>query len=162
MGSEIRERNKQRENYKKSKIASQQSFGGGTYVPMPHKLLTSKEYAGLSPIAKALLVDMMAQYLPLKNNGDLCVAFSVMQTYGWKSTTTLRKARNELMDKGFIILTKQGDRKRPHLYAFTFFNIDPCTDIHGRSKIDLAPTEEPLNYWMASDVEHKPKLKLVM
>lgn len=108
---------------------------------MPHCLLESKVYVGLSAYAVKLLTDLLAQFKGF-NNGDLCLAWSIMEKRGWKSRDTLDRARKELLDVELILVSRRGDRKRPNLYALTFFAIDECG-----GKLDIKPTEKPTSRW---------------
>ena len=65
-----------------------------------------------------------------------------MKKRGWKSRDTLNKARKELLDVELILITRHGDRKRPHLYALTFFAIDECN-----GKLDVKATKRPPSTW---------------
>ena len=88
------------------------------------------------------------------NNGNLCLAWSLMEKRGWKSRDTLNKARRELLDADLILVTRFGDRKRPNLYALTFSAIDECG-----GKLDVEPTTRPPSTWKRHDAP--PPLKIV-
>ncbi|GJM17486.1 MAG: hypothetical protein DHS20C13_28130 [Thermodesulfobacteriota bacterium] len=122
----------------------------GGFAALPHCLLESKVYIDLSAHAVKLLNDLLAQFKGF-NNGDLCLAWSIMEKRGWKSRDTLNKARKELLDVELILVSRHGDRKRPHLYALTFFAIDECN-----GKLDINATQRPLSLWR----KHKPLLPL--
>ncbi len=130
---------------KKNWLSSERRESGG-FAALPHCLLESKVYIGLSAHAVKLLNDLLAQFKGF-NNGDLCLAWSIMTKRGWKSRDTLNKARKELLDVELIIVSRYGDRKRPHLYALTFFAIDECG-----GKLDINTTERPLSLWR----KHEP------
>jgi len=112
----------------------------GAFAALPHCLLENKVYTGLSAHAVKLLDDLLAQFKGF-NNDDLCLAWSIMAKRGWKSRDTLNKARKELLDVELIIVSRYGDRKRPHLYALTFFAIDECS-----GKLDIKATAKPREY----------------
>ena len=79
----------------------------------------------LSPHAKALLLDLGAQYRG-DNNGDLSCAWKLMKPRGWRSEATLHKAKHELLDGGFMFEARKG--RRPNvcgLYALTWLFLDP-------------------------------------
>lgn len=116
--------------------------GGGTFVALPHYVLCSPELAALSPHAIKLLIDLLSQYR-LDNNGDLTMAWTIMQTRGWKSKDTLNKARKELLDAGFIVTTRQGGLHQCSLFAVTFFAINECNGKH-----DMRPTTRPPGGWV--------------
>lgn len=113
----------------------------GNFVALPNVILRSKEFASLSPRALKLLFDLLAQY-NLRNNGDLSIAWTLMAPRGWRSKATLHKAKQELLDEGFLMLTRQGGRNQCSLYAVTFFSIDECG-----GKLDTSATNSPPGGW---------------
>ena len=125
---------------KKNWLSPERREPGG-FAALPHCLLESQVYIGLSAHAIKLLNDLLAQFKGF-NNGDLCLAWSIMEKRGWKSRDTLNKARQELLDVELILVARYGDRKRPHLYALTFFAIDEC-----KGMLDIKSTEKPPSYW---------------
>ncbi|MDO8262019.1 MAG: hypothetical protein Q7T21_02225 [Gallionella sp.] len=125
---------------KKNWLSPERREPGG-FAAMPHCLLASHVYINLSAHAIKLLYDLLAQFKGF-NNGDLCLAWSIMEKRGWKSRDTLNKARQELLDCELILVSRYGDRKRPHLYALTFFAIDECG-----GKLDIKATERPVSTW---------------
>lgn len=125
---------------KKNWLSPERRESGG-FAALPHCLLESNVYIGLSAHAVKLLNDLLAQFKGF-NNGDLCLSWSIMEKRGWKSRDTLNKARKELIDTELIIVSRYGDRKRPHLYALTFFAVDECS-----GKLDINATQKPLSLW---------------
>lgn len=116
--------------------------GEGLFIPLSFDMLRSAEFASLSYHATKLLFDLLQQY-NLRNNGDLGMSFEhFMKPRGWKSKETLNNARIELLEKGFIIITRQGGMRECSLYAVTFFAIDECD-----GKLDVSATRRPLNLW---------------
>lgn len=113
----------------------------GSFAAVPHAVLEHPNYAALHARAVKLLWDIYAQYRG-SNNGDLCAAFSVMKKKGWTSKDQLWKATMELRERGWIVVTRQGGRHKPNLYAVTFQAIDECNN-----KLDMQPTVTPLGYW---------------
>ena len=113
----------------------------GPFVALPHRVLKHENFVRLSPSAVKLLVDLASQYTG-NNNGDLCATYSLMQTRGWKSKETLQNARNELIHYGIIMLTRQGGRNMPSLYALTWFSVDEC-----KGKLDFPETRKPPGDW---------------
>lgn len=99
-------------------------------------------------------MDLAAQFKGY-NNGDLCMAWTLMEKRGWKSRDTLNKARKELLDVDLILVSRRGDRKRPNLYALTFFAIDECG-----GKLDMKPTDRPHSTWRLH--EPFPPIKIAM
>ena len=113
----------------------------GPYIAIPLSVLNSGEFTALSCIAVKLLLDLNAQYRG-NNNGDLCLAWTVMVKRGWRSRETLDRACKELTAAEFIVVARQGGRNLPSLYALTYLGIDEC-----KGKIDIAPTVVPPSYW---------------
>ena len=125
---------------KKNWLSPERREPGG-FAALPHCLLESKVYIRLSAHAIKLLNDLLVQFKGF-NNGDLCMAWTIMEKRGWKSRDTLNKARKELLNVDLILVARYGDRKRPLLSALTFFAIDEC-----QGKLDIKPTERPPSYW---------------
>lgn len=136
---------------KKNWLSPERRETGG-FAALPHCLLESGVYIGLSAHAVKLLIDLLAQFKGF-NNGDLCLSWSIMEKRGWKSRDTLNKARKELMDVELIFVSRYGDRKRPHLYALTFFAVDECG-----GKLDISATSKPLSLWRLH--ESSPPIKI--
>jgi len=115
---------------------------GGTFAAIPHACLEHKNYARLSPRAVKLLLDLLAQYRG-QNNGDLTASWTVMRERGWKSKAQMFKALRELIDTGWIILTRQGGRNACSLFAVTFRPIDHC----GGKLIEVTSTATAPGDW---------------
>ncbi len=97
---------------------------GGPFLALPRDLIEHPAFLRLSAYAKALLIDLGAQYRG-DNNGDLCCAWKVMQPRGWRSEATLHKAKRELLDGGFLFEARKGHRPNVcGLYALTWLNFD--------------------------------------
>lgn len=114
----------------------------GPFVSLP-KAVIKKMQEKLSACGYKLLIDLFEQYNG-SNNGDLTLAWSVMKKKGWKSKETLNNTRKELINQGFIELTRQGTL-RPHscsLYAVTWRGIDDCN-----GKLELNPTATGSGTW---------------
>jgi hypothetical protein len=79
----------------------------GQYSAIPHIVLDSEAFKGASHPAKALLFELMRQHTG-KNNGHLHLSASWLKHRGWKSRDVITRARNELMERNLIILTRQG------------------------------------------------------
>jgi hypothetical protein len=125
---------------KKNWLSPERREPGG-FAALPHCLLGSQVYIDLSAHAVKLLNDLLTQFKGF-NNGDLCLAWTIMEKRGWKSRDTLNKARQELLDKELILISRYGGRRRAQLYALTFFAIDECND-----KLDIKATERPPSLW---------------
>ena len=113
----------------------------GWFFRFPVEVLDSPAYCGLSFKARALLLDMGAQYRG-NNNGDLAAPWSWMRRRGWKSKDTLRRALCELLEMGMIEMTRRGGLHCPNLYAVTWLGIDACGD-----KLDCKPNPVPSALW---------------
>lgn len=138
---------------KKNWLSPERREPGG-FAALPHCLLESKVYIELSSHAIKLLNDLLVQFKGF-NNGDLCMAWTIMEKRGWKSRDTLNKARKELLNVELILVARYGDRKRPHLYALTFFAIDEC-----QGKLDINPTEKPPSCWRLHEPVPPIRIKL--
>jgi len=125
---------------------------GGSFFALPCRVLDSRAYIGLSMYARALLIDLGAQYRG-DNNGDLAAPWRLMKARGWRSQDTLHKAKRELLSAGLIVETRLGSRpNRATLYALTFYGIDDCG-----GKLDLPAKAFPFGQWARSE----PALPLV-
>lgn len=132
---------------------------GGNFAVLPHAVINSQNFMQASGFAIKLLMQMMAQLRfekdgGTKNNGDLCVSWSLMKNRGWRSKSTLQRAREELLYYGFIEQTRQGlalVKGVPNLYAVTFLAIDEC-----KGKLDVAPTRKPSGRWKIEKAIYKP------
>lgn len=111
------------------------------FVMLRKDIINSEQYARLSHKAVKLLVDVLEQYNG-GNNGDLCITMSVMKKKGWISSGTLHAAKDELVNKGWLELTRQGGRHKCSLYAVSFYKIDECGGKH-----DRRCTTTPSNSW---------------
>lgn len=124
---------------------------GGSFFAIPHAVLNSENYLKLSGYAVKLLNDIGVQFNGA-NNGDFCIAWKLMEKRGWKSKGTLHGAKQELLHYGMIILTKQGGRHTPSLYAFSWLAIDEC-----KGKLEVSSTRTPPGNWKASIPDFKTK-----
>lgn len=119
---------------------------GGSFIAVPRAILEHRNYIALSAHAVKLFYDLYAQYRG-NNNGDLCAAWKLMAARGWKSRDTLTKARAELLERGWIVVSRQGGRRIPTLYALTFMAIDECG-----GKLDISPTRTPPGHWKTNSL----------
>jgi len=105
--------------YEKGKARSAET----RYLGIPYRILIHPNFARISPHAVKLLVDIGMQYMGA-NNGDLCATWSAMVKRGWRSKETLSDAIQELEAYGLIVLTQQGGRNKPNLYALSWLLVD--------------------------------------
>lgn len=139
----------------KTKEKAQGRRESGAFIPIPTSVKHSENNKKLSKNGKAFLFDFIGQVRFKKggtvNNGDLCAAPSIMQEYGWNSNESISYAVQELLHYEFIILTRRGDRRRPHLYGITWWAIDECG-----GKLDSGMVSNvPLNGWKKSKEKWK-------
>ncbi|MEM8489627.1 MAG: hypothetical protein AAF756_02290 [Pseudomonadota bacterium] len=103
--------------------------------------MNSREYMDLSGSAAKLLQELCYQLTDC-NNGDLTLAFSVLQQRGWRSRATVERARDELLQADLIQQTRQGRFLNPggicSLYGVTWLKIH-----ESRRNLDIAATREP-------------------
>lgn len=96
----------------------------GPFVALPWSVLDSPAFRRLSMHARALLLEVARQYVR-DNNGRLLLSRAYMATRGWKSADMLNKAKQELLDGGFIHQTVQGHRpNKASWYALTWQTLD--------------------------------------
>jgi hypothetical protein len=112
----------------------------GGFVKLHHIVLGSAQFAALSPRAVKLLLDLLAQYRG-NNNGDLCATWTLMHSRGWRSRDQLHKALLELIERQWIVQTRQGGMHAPSLYATTIFALDPS------AKIEITAPNFPRGEW---------------
>ena len=130
----------------------------GRFAQLPHVVLNSSDYIGLSYKSKALLVDLVHQYNG-KNNGDLTAALGTLKARGWQRSATLTNAVKELMQANLVIRTREGKFQNPHsrcaLYAMTWQQIDEC---EGKD-LDVGPTSTPPRKFSSEKRSEHPLLK---
>jgi hypothetical protein len=111
------------------------------FVMFDRDMLRSSQWAQLSTYAVKLIIDLAAQYNG-SNNGDLCATWSVMRKQGWRSPSTLNRAKCELSDKGWLDLTRLGGLHKASLYALTIWGINECG-----GKLDIRANPVPSHRW---------------
>lgn len=110
----------------------------GAYSVIPHAVLDSNAFTGASLKAKALLYDLIRQ-LNGYNNGHLQLTTSWLKKRGWNSNDTIQSAKNELIERGLAIQTRQGGRNLYcSWYAVTWIPISNFTGLDIR-KNDYHP-----------------------
>lgn len=81
----------------------------GLYSVIPHAVQDSTAFGSLSHPTKALIFELMRQHNATKgNNGHLHLSFSWLENRGWKSRDVIQRARDELIQRGLLIQTRQG------------------------------------------------------
>lgn len=126
----------------------------GRWTPLPHTVIHSQEYRGLSYPARSLLFDIAAQYNG-KNNGSLVACTRYLKPLGWNSNDTISRALKQLNVSGILIQTRQGMRppcSQAAWFSLGWFGLDITSGLdinpkkYQRSK--LTPIEKiarPLN-----------------
>ncbi len=113
----------------------------GCFIQISKTVINGPEFTRLSAYAVKLFIDLYGQFNG-RNNGDLCACWTLMRLRGWRSKATLHRATKELRDKGWIVVSRQGGRNKPSLYALTCLAVDECG-----GKLDIAETTTPLSFW---------------
>ena len=109
-----------------------------SFYQIPRKVHRSADFRCLSASAKALLISLIYQFRG-HNNGDLTAAWTVMRDqHGFRSPTTVNRARKDLLDANLIIQSRQGGLGKCSLYAVTWLKINPCD-----GKLDIQSTALP-------------------
>lgn len=94
------------------------------FVGIVRSVFESAAFAALSPHACKLLLELARQYKG-DNNGNLTVAWSVVSKRGWRSKTTLWRCKAELIQTGFVYVTRKGHMPSTcELLALTWFPLD--------------------------------------
>lgn len=95
----------------------------GRYTAIPHALLDSAAFMGASHRARSLILDLMRQH-DGKNNGHLHLAIGWLKDRGWASADGVQKAKQEALERGLIVKTRQGGLNiGPDRYAMTWLPI---------------------------------------
>ena len=138
-------------------IVARKRSKGHRFLSTPYHVWDHPRYIALSDKAKVLLQDLLGQYRGF-NNGDLTIVRSIMLARGWVSNDKLYKARDELLEAGFIAVARLGGmHRRPMLYALTWLNVDEC---NGKVE-ELTPSPVPLGWWKDGPPEKSPHLHTV-
>lgn len=118
----------------------------GRFVGIPYSVATAPLFETLDAYEVKLLFDLSKQYNG-KNNGNLTASITVMEKMNWASGTLHRKQKS-LLEKGFIVVTRQGwkQRGKPTLLALTWHGIDEPPR-HVQYDDGIKPSHRPLNYW---------------
>jgi hypothetical protein len=87
-------------------------------------------------------MDIASQYKG-DNNGDLTAAWSILSKRGWRSKTTLWRCKAELINAGFLYVTRIGHLPNTcELLALTWFPLD----VSKKFDADALPGFEPKAY----------------
>ena len=92
----------------------------GGFAALPWSVLDSPAYARLRHPARSLLLEIARQFVR-DNNGRLLCSRAHLAKRGWKSHDVIQRARDELLQGGFIFETVKGQRpNRASWYAVTW------------------------------------------
>jgi len=111
------------------------------FVMLRRDIMRYENFKTMGGNPTKLLIDLLSQYNG-RNNGDLCAAWTLMKERGWNSKGTLHRSLKELLQRGWIVKSRQGGKHKASLYAITWLPIDECD-----GKLDIAPTITPINSW---------------
>lgn len=94
------------------------------FVGIVRSVFDAPVFAELSPYAVKLMLDLAGQFKG-DNNGDLTAAWSLLKHKGWRSKVTLWRAKSELIEAGFLYVTRKGRLPNTcELLALTWFPLD--------------------------------------
>lgn len=97
---------------------------GVRFLALPHTVMDSPAFLGLSAPAVRLLLDIARQF-DGRNNGRLVACMSALKSRGWTSNDTLSRARRELEAAGLLYQTRIGMRpNRAAWFALTWSTLD--------------------------------------
>lgn len=116
----------------------------GQYIPLTRRCLQGHNLTMLSPLGSKLFIYVLGMYSGF-NNGDICLTWSLVKWHKWNSKASLYKAIKELLDAGWIVVTRRGGRNKCTLYALTPYWLDDCG-----GKLDSGfnkPTTSPIGGW---------------
>ncbi len=112
------------------------------FAMMPKAMIQSPGYRALSFVARAVLVELLAQYNG-ENNGDLAATRTMAKEWGIGSDNTLRQALKDLESSGWILQSRSSlfskHGARCALYAIAWMPIDECPD----KGLEVRPTRTP-------------------
>ncbi|MET3498160.1 hypothetical protein [Variovorax boronicumulans] len=96
----------------------------GGFIALPWSVMDSAAYAALSHPARSLLLEIARQFVR-DNNGRLLASRSYLAKRGWQSAAVIHRAKNDLLEAGFIHETVKGHRpNRAGWYAVTWRALD--------------------------------------
>lgn len=113
------------------------SGSGPPFVQIYFRITDSEEFGALSGNAAKLLLEVARQYRPGRN-GDISIPWSMLKGRGWKSQGTVQRAKQELLELGWIIETRKGGKHKCGLYALSYYPID-ASEKHLEPPTTVAP-----------------------
>jgi hypothetical protein len=95
----------------------------GSFSAVPHGVMDSNAFQGAGHPARSLLYELIRQ-LSGQNNGHLQLTSPWLKKRGWNSADVVQRAKSELLERGLIVLTRQGGlNSGPCQYAVTWLHI---------------------------------------
>jgi hypothetical protein len=95
---------------KKSRQNTRDAHGlkpGGRFALIPDEVMSSEAFIALPASAIRLLLNAAVKYFG-SNNGNISLTHSELKMRGFSSNDTLQRALKKLLERGFLIKTKQG------------------------------------------------------
>lgn len=124
---------------------------GVQFLALPHVVLDSPAFLGLSAPATRLLLDVARQYTG-KNNGRLVACSKYLAGRGWKSHDTATRARRELEAAGLLFQTRMGARpNKAAWFALTWASLDWSPEL------EIRPETFPRGQYLRIDAPRLPK-----
>ncbi|MBO1518241.1 hypothetical protein [Oceanisphaera pacifica] len=121
----------------------------GGFAAIPRRVLDGPDFMALNGGSIKLLLEF-ARQVNGHNNGDLTAAWSILNKRGFASKDTIERSIKELIQRGLIVKTRQGQggvdgKRQPTLYALTWLAICPINTYNGNGRVfDVEPTTQPL------------------
>ena len=127
----------------------------GRFSAVPHGVMDSNAFQGAGHPARSLLYELIRQ-LSGRNNGHLQLASAWLKKRGWRSADVVQRAKGELLERGLIVLTRQGGLNcGPCLYVVTWLHISNFVGL------DLSPqTYHPGRWALLDRLPVAPKRRL--
>ena len=126
----------------------------GKFAGIPKQVIHSDAFKSLGGNSAKLLMVLANQY-NYYNNGDLAITQSIVGE--WITKNTMYSAKDELYQKGFIVINAFGGRsacgrKLASLYALTWQPIDDLKIKNNEIRFTHYPTNKlPLHYWKSGE-----------
>lgn len=117
----------------------------GRFSAVPHGVMDSNAFQGAGHPARSLLYELIRQ-LSGRNNGHLQLAAPWLKKRGWKSADVVQRAKGELLERGLIVLTRQGGlNSGANLYGVTWLHISNFVGL------DISPQSYHPGQWLLMD-----------
>ena len=122
------------------------------FAALPRAYYCTAEYRSLSLGARALLIEFALKFNG-KNNGNLEMTAEQAHVAGIGSRQTFHKFKTELINAGWLIVTRQGGIcNRCNLYALSYRPID---DTGKQYDHPWKPALAPLHLWKEQNADQR-------